>query len=85
MAFGNQQMSSAKRFRISYQFKQENRTFYITAHRLSSAEVYAEICFHESIPVVAGMPSLTFMEIVIEAGVTDVQFSTCLPYLPDET
>lgn len=73
-------MGLGQRFRICYRYKQQIRAFDVMAERLSTAEAYAEICFHEAIPVVAGMPSLSYEEVAVEAGVTDMRLAMIPPY-----
>ncbi len=73
-------MGLGNRFRICYRYKQQNRMFDVLSNRLSSADAYAEICFYEAIPVVAGMPSLTFEEVALEAGVADMRFAMIPPH-----
>jgi len=72
-------MGQKNKYRISYRFQREARTFDVISDRLSTADAYAEICFYEAIPIVAGMPGLTFEEIALEAGVSDMCFSLTPP------
>lgn len=73
-------MGLGSRFRICYRYKQQYRMVDVIAHRLSTADAYAEICFYEAIPVVPGMPSLTFEEVALEAGVSDMRLSIIPPH-----
>lgn len=68
-------MHIGHRYRVYYCFKEDTRCFDIIGEHLSRADVYAEICYRETVISGLGVPGLTFEQIATNAGVTRMQFT----------
>jgi len=78
-------MTGDTRFRVSYSFRRDTRSFDVMSSCLSASDVYAEICYREAIISGLGVLGMTFKEIASNAGVTDMSYAALPPCGPQLT